>query len=105
MCSLARAPILILDRRCGANREARPTTRPLATGMDPEEETMANDVIEVAMGDGSFAPSAGGEQAQVSPLAAWYARDIQRRAQEDAAMDAEGILMQAEEAGALDPVG
>jgi hypothetical protein len=31
--------------------------------------------------------------------------DIQRRVQEEAAIDAEDILTQAEEAGALDPVG
>jgi hypothetical protein len=31
--------------------------------------------------------------------------EAERRAQEDAAMDAEGILAQAEEANALDPVG
>jgi hypothetical protein len=33
------------------------------------------------------------------------ARNIQTRAQEDAAIDAEDILTQAEEANALDPVG
>ena len=33
------------------------------------------------------------------------AKDLQRRAQEEAAIDAEDILMQAEEANALDPVG
>jgi hypothetical protein len=77
----------------------------LVTGKDLEEETMANDVIEVAMGNGSFAPSAGGERTYVRLLATRDARDIQRRAQEDAAMDAEDILTQAEEAGALDPVG
>jgi hypothetical protein len=73
--------------------------------MDPEEETMMNDVIEVAMGNGSYAPSAGGERTYLRLLASRYAREIQRRAQEDAAIDAESILTQAEEAGALDPVG
>ncbi len=38
-------------------------------------------------------------------LALEEARDLQRRAQEEAAIDAEDILMQAEEANALDPVG
>ena len=64
---------------------------------------MLSDVIEVAMGNGSFAPSAGGERTYL--LATRCAGDIQRRAQEDAAIDAEDILTQAEEAGALDPVG
>ena len=38
-------------------------------------------------------------------LALEEARDIQRRGQEEAAIEAEDILMQAEEANALDPVG
>ncbi len=38
-------------------------------------------------------------------LALEEARDLQRRAQEEAAIEAEDILMQAEEANALDPVG
>ncbi len=38
-------------------------------------------------------------------LALKEARDLQRRAQEEAAIDAEDILMQAEEANGLNPVG
>ena len=48
------------------------------------------------------------ERASLPVLAAWSAEDIvaRRRAQEDdAALDAENILTQAEEANAVDPVG
>jgi hypothetical protein len=38
-------------------------------------------------------------------FAAQDVRNIQTRAQEDAAIDAEDILTQAEEANAMDPVG
>jgi hypothetical protein len=66
---------------------------------------MTTNVMQVAMGNGSFAPSAGGERTYMRLPATRYARDIQIRAQEEAAIDAEDILTQAEEAGALDPVG
>ena len=46
-----------------------------------------------------------GEQTLSLLLALREARDLQRRAQEEAAIEAEDILMQAEEANALDPVG
>jgi len=46
-----------------------------------------------------------GERTLSLLLALREARDLQRRAQEEAALDAEDILMQAEEANALDPVG
>jgi hypothetical protein len=47
-----------------------------------------------------LAIAGGGERTLLLP-----ARNIQTRAQEDAAIDAEDILTQAEEANALDPVG
>ena len=46
-----------------------------------------------------------GEQTLSLLLALREARDLQRRAQEEAAIEAEDILTQAEEANALDPVG
>jgi hypothetical protein len=56
-------------------------------------------------GNGSLATLGGSER--MSLLFARYSgfEDIQARAQEEAAIDAEDILTQAEEAGALDPVG
>ena len=46
-----------------------------------------------------------GERTLSLVLALKEAKDLQRRVQEEAAIDAEDILMQAEEANALDPVG
>ncbi len=46
-----------------------------------------------------------GEQTLSLLLALREARDLQRRAQEEAAIEAEDILTQAEEANALDPIG
>ena len=62
---------------------------------------MASKVIEVAVGNGSAL--GGGEQIFSYPT--HHMRYIQALAQEDAALDAEDILTQAEEANALDPVG
>ena len=65
-----------------------------------------NNVIGATTGNGSLvSPGAGGERMLL--LFASYSghEDIQRRAQEEAAIEAEDILMQAEEANALDPVG
>ncbi len=56
---------------------------------------MTNNVIEAA----------NGERTLSLLLALGEARDLQRRAQEEAAIEAEDILAQAEEANALDPVG
>jgi hypothetical protein len=66
---------------------------------------MTSSVIEATTGNGSFVASAASERMLV--LFARYSgrEDIQIRAREEAAIDAEDILMQAEEAGALDPVG
>jgi hypothetical protein len=68
-------------------------------------ETMTTSVIETAVGNGSFALPGAGEQMLL--LFARYSgrEDIETRMQEEAAIDAEDILTQAEEAGALDPVG
>ncbi len=51
------------------------------------------------------ANGSGGEQTLSFLLALREVRGLQRRAQEEAAIEAEDILMQAEEANALDPVG
>ena len=51
------------------------------------------------------AATGNGERTLSLLLALREARDLQSRAQEEAALDAEDILMQAEEANALDPVG
>ena len=100
MLPLTRAAILPLDQRYGAGGEAAPPrgrfTRRV-TGKDTEEETMTINAIEATKGNGErmlllFASYSGRE-------------DLQRRAQEEAAIEAEDILMQAEEANALDPVG
>jgi hypothetical protein len=66
---------------------------------------MTSNVIERATGSGTLAASGGVERTFVMVRASRYARDLQRRAQEDAAIDAEDILTQAEEANGLDPVG
>jgi hypothetical protein len=47
----------------------------------------------------------GGRRTLLLLLATQEARDIQTRAEEDAAIDAEDILTQAEEANAVDPIG
>ena len=61
---------------------------------------MMNNVVEAEMGNGPLAIAGGGERTLLL-----LARNIHTRAQEDAAIDAEDILTQAEEANALDPVG
>ena len=66
---------------------------------------MMNNAIEATVGNGSFATSGSGERTVLLLLSAKDARYIQTRAQEDAAIDAEDILTQAEEANAFDPVG
>jgi hypothetical protein len=66
---------------------------------------MTSNVIERATGNGTLAASGGVERTFLMVRASRYARDLQRRAQEDAAIDAEDILTQAEEANGLDPVG
>ena len=57
------------------------------------------------IGNGSVATLGGGDQTVMLLLAAREARDFRTRAQEDAAIDAEDILTQAEEANDFDPVG
>ena len=59
---------------------------------------MTSNVIEAAIGNGSFVAPGGGERTLLRLLAALDERNIQRRAQENAAMDAEDILTQADEA-------
>jgi hypothetical protein len=71
-----------------------------------EEETVTNNAIEAeTMSNGSFVIPGGGQRMLLLLLATQEARDIQRRAQEEAAIGAENILTQAEEANAFDPVG
>jgi hypothetical protein len=82
-----------------------PNPYPVLECDDTEEEIMTSSVIEMAMSNRSLASVAGGERTNVRSIATRYARDIQVRVQEEAAIDAEDILTQAEEAGALDPVG
>jgi hypothetical protein len=66
---------------------------------------MTIDVVEAARtGRGSFATLGDGER--TSPLFVLASeRHLQPCAREEAAIDAEDILTQAEEANALDPVG
>ena len=65
-----------------------------------------NNAIGATTGNGSLmTPGAGGER-MLLLFASYSGREnIQRRAQEEAALDAADILTQAEEANALDPVG
>jgi hypothetical protein len=66
---------------------------------------MTINIIEATMGNGSLATPGGGER-MLLLLARYSGREnIQTLAQEDAAIDAEDILTQAEEANAMDPVG
>ncbi len=58
---------------------------------------MTTNVIEAATGNG--------ERTLTLLLALEEAKELQRWAQEEAAIDAADILAQAEEANALDPVG
>jgi hypothetical protein len=85
--------------RCGWERTARERIIFVADKRT-EEESMMNNVIEAELGNGSLAIAGGGERTLLL-----LARNIQTRAQEDAAIDAEDILTQAEEANAMDPVG
>jgi hypothetical protein len=73
--------------------------------VDTEEETMVINVTDTAAGEGPFATTTGGERTLLLLLATREAREIQRRAQEEAAIDAEDFLTQAEEACAVDPIG
>jgi hypothetical protein len=66
---------------------------------------MTTNVTEAAMGNGFFVAS-GGNERMLLLFARYSGREnIQIRVQEEAAIDAQDILTQAEEAGALDPVG
>jgi hypothetical protein len=85
--------------RCGWDRTAREHII-IVVDKPTEEEIMTNNVVEAELGNGSLAIAGGGERTLLL-----LARSIQTRAQEDAAIDAEDILTQAEEANALDPVG
>jgi hypothetical protein len=73
--------------------------------VDTEEETMAINVPDTATGRSPFATPRDGERTLLLLLATQEAKDIQRRAQEEAAIDAEDFLTQAEEACAMDPIG
>jgi hypothetical protein len=85
--------------RCGWERTARERII-VVVDKRTEEESMTSNVVEAEMRNGSLAIAGGGERALLL-----LARNIQTRAQEDAAIDAEDVLAQAEEANALDPVG
>ena len=90
--------------RCGWERTARKRIISIAD-KHAEEESMTNNVIEAAIGNGSLVVPGGGARTPLLLFAAQDVRNIQTRAQEDAAIDAEDILTQAEEANAMDPVG
>ena len=79
--------------RCGWERTARERII-VVVDKRTEEESMTE------MRNGTLAITGGGERTLLL-----LARNIQTRAQGDAAIDAEDILTQAEEANALDPVG
>ena len=66
---------------------------------------MVINVTDTAAGEDPFATTTGGERTLLLWLATRKAREIQRRAQEEAAIDAEDFLTQAEEACAMDPIG
>lgn len=67
---------------------------------------MAINVTNPATGERSFATSRGDKRTPLLLLLATKeVRDILRRAQEEATIDAEDHLTQAEEARALDPIG
>jgi hypothetical protein len=85
--------------RCGWERTARERII-IVVDIHAEEESMTNNVVEAEMGNGSLAIAGGGERTLLV-----LARNIETRAQEDAAIDAEDILTQAEEANAMDHVG
>jgi hypothetical protein len=59
---------------------------------------MTTNVIEATTDNDSFATLAGSERTSVLLVATQYAINIQTRVQEDAAINAEAILTQAEEA-------
>lgn len=85
--------------RCGWERTARERII-VVVDKRTEVESMTNNVVETEMRNGTLAITGGGERTLLL-----LARNIQTRAQGDAAIDAEDILTQAEEANALDPVG
>ena len=68
---------------------------------------MTTSVIEApTTGNGSRASLGGGDGDLLLLFARYSGREsVQRRMREDAAIEAEDILAQAEEANALDPVG
>src|SRR5918998_272937 len=73
--------------------EPRGRPRPVADGLGERHggEIMTSNVIERAKGSGTLAASGGVERTFSMVRASRYARDLQRRAQEDAAIDAEDI--------------
>ena len=67
---------------------------------------MVINVTDTATGEGPFVTSRGDTRTSLLLLLATQeARDIQRRAQEEAAIDAEDFWTQAEEACAVDLIG
>ena len=67
---------------------------------------MTNNLIDATMGTGSLATPGGGSERMLLLLARYPGREnIQALVQEEAAIEAEDILTQAEEANAVDPIG
>lgn len=86
-----------LSVSCGWDRTARGSIISLVDEREGKESVM-NEVIEAAVGNDPFATPGGAERAFSLLLATMEARDIETGAQEDAAIDAEAILTQADEA-------
>ena len=66
---------------------------------------MTINVIDAARDKGLSAPPRGGERTSLLLLATQGARNIQTRAQAEAAIEAEDFWTQAEEANTIDPIG
>jgi hypothetical protein len=66
---------------------------------------MTINVIDAARDKNTFATPRGSKRTLLTLLSTQDARDIQRRAQEEAAIDAEDFWTQADEASAIDPIG
>jgi hypothetical protein len=89
-----------LSVSCGWDRTAPPTRGRIISLVDEREgkESVTNEVIEAAVDNDPFATPGGAERAFSLLLATLEARYIETGAQEDAAIDAEAILTQADEA-------
>lgn len=84
---------------CGWDREAHRRIISVVGDKGQGKESMMNSVIEAAVGNDLFAASAGDERTfSLELLSAREARTIEMGVQEEAAIEAEDVLTQAEEA-------